>query len=63
MHVDEAGAPHIHYELYATGKTKKGRPTVSLNQTLVKYAERATGSHMSGREALKWYIGRLMTNI
>ena len=55
VHVDEAGAPHIHYELYATGKTKKGRPTVSLNQTLVKYAERATGSHMSGREALKWY--------
>lgn len=55
VHVDEAGAPHIHYELYATGKTKKGRPTVSLNQTLVKYAERDTGSHMSGREALKWY--------
>lgn len=55
VHVDEAGAPHVHYELYATGKTKKGRPTTSLNQTLVNYAERVTGSHISGREALKWY--------
>lgn len=56
IHVDEAGAPHIHYELYATGKTRNGRVSNSLNQTLVNFYERATGEkEASGREALKWY--------
>ena len=56
VHVDEAGAPHIHYELYATGKTRGGRVSNSLNQTLVNLYERVTGAeNVSGREALKWY--------
>lgn len=55
IHVDEAGAPHIHYELYATGKTKSGRVSNSLNQTLVNLYERVHGKEVSGREALKWY--------
>lgn len=56
IHVDEAGAPHVHYELYATGKTRSGRVSNSLNQTLVNLCERVTGAKkVSGREALKWY--------
>ena len=56
VHVDEAGAPHIHYELYATGRTLSGRVSNSLNQTLVNLYERVTGAKKaSGREALKWY--------
>ena len=56
IHVDEAGAPHIHYELYATGKTRNGRVSNSLNQTLVNIYERVTGKEKAnGREALKWY--------
>lgn len=56
VHVDEAGAPHIHYELYATGKTRNGRVSNSLNQTLVNLYERATGAEKAnGREALKWF--------
>lgn len=55
IHVDEAGAPHVHFEVFPTGRTNKGRPTCSLNQTISSFAQRALGKKISGRKALAWY--------
>lgn len=52
--VDE-GACHIHYELGACGKTRKGRKlTNSFNNSLIELHHAATGEYASGKQSMKW---------
>lgn len=58
--VDEKGACHIHYEVATFGLTRKGnRPTNSLNQALTSLYKAVNGEETSGREATKWFRGRM----
>lgn len=66
VHVDEAGAPHIHFEIFPMAKTAKGRPTNSLNQALIDFWKDAKGKNYTGREALIEYrklVDRKMTKV
>lgn len=52
--VDE-GAGHIHYEIGACGRTRKGRKlTNSFNNALIEFHHAVTGEYASGTESMKW---------
>lgn len=60
MHVDELGAPHLHYEIAYAGKTAKGRPTPAVDAALKSYWKDMhpnTKKVPVSREVWSWYRG------
>ena len=57
MHVDELGAPHLHYEVAFAGKTAKGRPTPSVDAALKTFwqDQHPKESVPYSREVWSWY--------
>lgn len=53
--VDES-TPHIHMQLITLGKTKKGKPSMSLNAALKDEYQHKTGKNIKDtRQALSWF--------
>lgn len=57
MHVDELGAPHLHYEVAYAGKTAKGRPTPAVDAALKTFwkAYNPKQKVPSSRAVWSWY--------
>lgn len=57
MHVDELGAPHLHYEVAFAGKTAKGRPTPAVDAALKSFWQEQHPKEKvpSSRAVWSWY--------
>lgn len=57
MHVDELGAPHLHYEVAYAGNTAKGRPTPAVDAALKTFwkAYNPKQKVPSSRAVWSWY--------